>query len=440
MKGGKKKFAGAAAAMTEASSQPAMRPLESGKEVQAIDAEVAAAASAKTESPAEAIKRQNELQEEDAKLEEGHRKEGEDDEEEEEDEEEEDCEIEEGVMEGERPKLAEGFYEIETVRKKRVRKGEAQYLIKWRGWPETANTWEPFDNLLACSDIIDAFEDSLRSGKHKSTRGRKRKYKLTTPNQSTKKQRISPTKANYNNVSAVKVRVTEEPVPMGSLSDTSPTKERSKHGNNEVRTVIRQNEEAKEQNELSLKLNELRGSVLCNEGVADKPKTHDQENNMSEMKDPVNGFPIVDNFEQSQSGRCTGAKRRKSGSVKRFKQELSKVPNAELNKTVRSSNGSCSKSGWQQDSLNPDFAGSDLGLKSLLENSNAVATITEIVRPISYSSTTIESVNDVSVTFIAMRSDGKEVVVDNKFLKVNNPLLLINFYEQHLRYSQTQTQ
>ncbi|RVW63392.1 putative chromo domain-containing protein LHP1 [Vitis vinifera] len=36
-----------------------------------------------------------------------------------------------------------------------------------------------------------------------------------------------------------------------------------------------------------------------------------------------------------------------------------------------------------------------------------------------------------------MWSDGKEVMVDNKFLKANNPLLLINFYEQHLRYSPT---
>lgn len=32
-------------------------------------------------------------------------------------------------------------------------------LCQRRGWPETANTWEPFDNLVSCSDIIDAFEE-----------------------------------------------------------------------------------------------------------------------------------------------------------------------------------------------------------------------------------------------------------------------------------------
>ncbi|PNX84269.1 chromo domain-containing protein LHP1-like [Trifolium pratense] len=35
------------------------------------------------------------------------------------------------------------------------------------------------------------------------------------------------------------------------------------------------------------------------------------------------------------------------------------------------------------------------------------------------------------------KSDGTEVMVDNKYLKTNNPLLLINFYEQHLRYNPT---
>ena len=32
---------------------------------------------------------------------------------------------------GEVPRLEEGFYEIEGIRKKRVRKGQIQYLIKW---------------------------------------------------------------------------------------------------------------------------------------------------------------------------------------------------------------------------------------------------------------------------------------------------------------------
>ncbi|GKD57631.1 chromo domain protein LHP1-like protein, partial [Tanacetum coccineum] len=90
----------------------------------------------------------------------------------------------------ERPKLAEGFFEIESVRKKRSRKGKLQYLIKWRGWPETANTWEPFENLMSCSDIIDAFEERLKSGKKGSSKKQKRKSEVlqATPAKKKKKQ------------------------------------------------------------------------------------------------------------------------------------------------------------------------------------------------------------------------------------------------------------
>ncbi|MQL98027.1 hypothetical protein Taro_030719 [Colocasia esculenta] len=31
-------------------------------------------------------------------------------------------------------------------------------------------------------------------------------------------------------------------------------------------------------------------------------------------------------------------------------------------------------------------------------------------------------------------SDGQEVQVDNEFLKANHPMMLIDFYEQHLRF------
>ena len=40
------------------------------------------------------------------------------------------------------------------------------YLIFWvvrRGWPESANTWEPAENLKACSDFIDAYEKRYAS-------------------------------------------------------------------------------------------------------------------------------------------------------------------------------------------------------------------------------------------------------------------------------------
>lgn len=36
-------------------------------------------------------------------------------------------------------------------------------FLKRRGWSEAANTWEPVENLVQCSDVIDAFEERFSS-------------------------------------------------------------------------------------------------------------------------------------------------------------------------------------------------------------------------------------------------------------------------------------
>ncbi|XP_059649034.1 chromo domain protein LHP1-like [Cornus florida] len=361
----------------------------------------------------------------------------------------EDLQIEDGNdEEAERPKLAEGFYEIEAVRRKRVRKGEVQYLIKWRGWPETANTWEPIDNLLSCTDVIDAFEESLRSGKHRSTRRRKRKY--GGPHyQPKKQQQHSPAAATYN-IPTVQVKIMDEPLPsipvnvsvianegennVGGVSNAKIAKQANESDPNMVSQQI---EEMNDRNELDLKLSELKGTMPTNEGNGDKFAIHFQSACASEENVAANGLLKVDNVEQGQAGRCTGAKRRKSGSVKRFKQDAAScVPNDAQNALSRSTDVSCGRVTRQRIQI-PNSMANDLGLKNTYDNSINMSTITEIIKPISYSASVSNNVQDVLVTFMAKRSDGKEVVVDNKFLKTNNPLLLINFYEQHLRYSPT---
>ncbi|KAI3854327.1 hypothetical protein MKX03_012789 [Papaver bracteatum] len=77
------------------------------------------------------------------------------------------------AIRSEKEAVQEGLYEVEDVRRKKVSKGQTLYLIKWLGWPESHNTWEPIENLQACLDIVDAFEERL------SSRRRKRKWRGT---------------------------------------------------------------------------------------------------------------------------------------------------------------------------------------------------------------------------------------------------------------------
>lgn len=367
----------------------------------------------------------------------------------EDDEQYEDLQIEEeaegDAVEGEengRPKLAEGFYEIETVRKKRVRKGQVQYLIKWRGWPETANTWEPVENLLSCSDVIDVFEESMRSGK-RSTRKRKRKHSVTHTQPKKKQQQQqqrSPAAATYS-VPAVKVRIMEEPLPF-PCDDPSVN-----HVNNNVSAggakgvvqVVHENgvkadssacRRTSERNDLDLKLSELRGMPMTNGANVNKSQ---------EARIPgeglSNGFVKADGTQSVQSGRCTGAKRRKSGSVKRFKQDsstnvLNDMPDATI-RAISDNAIAVAPEGIQ----NHPFVGNDWGYKNKSANFEDAYNISQIVKPVGYQAAVSNGAQEVSITFLAKRSDGKEVTVDNKFLKANNPLLLINFYEQHLRYN-----
>lgn len=293
------------------------------------------------------------------------------------------------------------------------------------------------ENLLSCSDVIEAFEESLRSGK-RSTRRRKRKYG-STQSQSKKKQQQqrSPAAATYN-VPAVKVRILEKPLPFPPLNETGRTNgEAGVNGvnhENGVNPATSRTDLLEEPNELNLKISELRGAAVSNEDCVDKYTIDTQEAPLSEQGGRANGLQNADCAEPVQSGRCTGAKRRKSGSVKRFKQD-SPSGAAENLQSVAATNGSCGLSA-NSGSQSSDHMANDLHFKNKVESSRHICDITEIVKPVSYSSAASNNGSqDILVTFMAKRSDGSEVTVDNKFLKANHPVLLINFYEKHLRYS-----
>ncbi|KAL2346019.1 hypothetical protein Fmac_000019 [Flemingia macrophylla] len=302
------------------------------------------------------------------------------------------------------PNLADGFYEIETIRRKRIRKGQLQYLIKWREWPETANTWEPLQNLQSVPDLIDAFEESLKSGKH-----RKRKRKHVVHHTQLKKRSERSTTAY-----SLRHFPTPNPHPPTPLSaDQGFT--------NADPTTLAQPQLPHYENDYDPKLSELKATTNSGADV-DNLAVHFQQPKVSTGNGHVDVQPQVDYVEPTQSGRCRGAKRRKSGSVKRFKRETDPFKPVDV-----------------QNAVNMPVGAACIGCNSSMKMGDAktACNIVKIIKPIGYSASLSDNMQDALVTFMAMRSDGTEVMVDNRYLKAYNPLLLINFYELHLRYSPT---
>lgn len=49
-------------------------------------------------------------------------------------------------------------YEVEKIVDKRIRRKKVEYLVKWIGWDDKDNTWEPVAHL-ECQDLIEEFEN-----------------------------------------------------------------------------------------------------------------------------------------------------------------------------------------------------------------------------------------------------------------------------------------
>jgi len=50
-------------------------------------------------------------------------------------------------------------YVVEAILDKRHVRGKWEYLIKWEGYSDADNTWEPQENCI-CPELMDAFEET----------------------------------------------------------------------------------------------------------------------------------------------------------------------------------------------------------------------------------------------------------------------------------------
>jgi hypothetical protein len=57
------------------------------------------------------------------------------------------------------PVIIDGYEEwnVEAILGSRISRNQLEYLVKWEGFPDCENTWEPVSNIKSCKDLINEF-------------------------------------------------------------------------------------------------------------------------------------------------------------------------------------------------------------------------------------------------------------------------------------------
>lgn len=103
-------------------------------------------------------------------------------------------------------------YEVERIIAKRLNRGKTQYLLKWKNYPDTENTWEPEENIMD-ADMIVEFEnerEKLNQSEKaaKKELGKKRQGRPAKKNVLSKKRRL--TNDSQSNIDAEVIHPTNK--------------------------------------------------------------------------------------------------------------------------------------------------------------------------------------------------------------------------------------
>jgi len=104
-------------------------------------------------------------------------------------------------------------YVVEKILDKRTRGGRVEYYLKWKGYSEEDNTWEPVENL-DCPDLIAEYEEQRK----------RKKAENKAKEESTKKDKDKSVKKPGSEDAAKKKKKEDESKPRGFDRGLDPEK------------------------------------------------------------------------------------------------------------------------------------------------------------------------------------------------------------------------